>query len=380
MRNRAIVASLFLLAAFTGERLSAQTVRGRLVDGISRTAVSGALAELRDADGKLVQQVFSSSTGAFLFTPPANQTYQLRVAAIGFARHANVTVTLASEPVVVADIMLTPVVVTLPELRALSGKRACGKSELNPETFGGLLESANTSLRVMDATLRSAQLGFQIQRVHRVSSKTTGKDSTVSADTIMSSIHDWPVRSLSLDSLRAVGFQRRGTEEEGYGYHYYGPDIEVLFSDWFLDNHCFTLDKGRSKGDTVVIRFDPHGKSKNVDISGELVLDRESLTLRRLTYTHRDLLDGIPDRSAGGEMHFAERSEGLWVPVDWAIWAPFTRMSRSISRPVMMAPGQRGSSGASRVQMAAMPQPTVQVVGRNEQRGRLVRIVPIGGS
>jgi len=215
--------------------------------------------------------------------------------------------------------------------------------------------------------------------VHTITVK-TAKDSSRSSDTAKSSLRSWPVRSLSLDSLRAVGFQRPGTEAEGFGHHYYGPDMEVLFSDWFLDNHCFALDKDRSKGDTVFIKFDPAGKQKLVDLSGELVLDRASLTMRRLTYTHRNLPDGLPDRSAGGEMRFAEKSEGLWVPVEWAIWAPVTRAQRQISRPtvIVMAPGQRTGRGA------VMSEPSqsllIQVVGRDESRGRLTRIVPVGGS
>ena len=388
MSTRTIFAAIGTLSALAAAPLPAQTIRGRLVDAANHAAVAGALTELRDLQGKVLQQAFTSPTGAFVFVAPPNQKYQVRIAAIGFARHGAVGVTLGTDAVVIPDIVLTAVVVSLPELRAMSGKSACGRSELTPETFGGLLESAHTSLQMMDATLRSAQLGFEIQTVRRISVK-TAKDSSVSADTISGTLHDWPVRSLSLDSLQAFGFQRPKTPEEGAGRHYYGPDMQVLFSDWFLDNHCFTLDKNRSKGDTVIIRFDPAGKQKNVDISGDMVLDRASLTMRRLSYTLRNLPDGLPDRSAGGEMEFAERSEGLWVPVSWAIWAPYTQSHRQISRPttIVMAPGQRGGMTGGRGMGSSMPlppspppPPLVQVVGRDESRGRLVRIVPLGGS
>ena len=386
MRTRTIVAIAYALVALAAPPLDGQAIRGRLVDTTSNAPVSGALAELRDAQGKLVQQVFTSPSGVFLFVAPASQRYQIRVAAIGFARHAAVWVTLGAGPVVLPDIVLTAVIVSLPDLRAMTGKRACGKSELTPETFGGLLESAHTSLEMMDATLRSAQLGFEIQTVRRMAVRKTSEDSSVSADTVSGTLHDWPVRSLSLDSLQAFGFQRARTPEEGSGHFYYGPDMQVLFSDWFLDTHCFTLDKKLTTGDTVFIRFDPTGKQRHVDISGVLVLDRVSLTMRRLTYTLRNLPDGLPDRAAGGEMRFAERSEGLWVPVEWAIWAPITKSMRQISRPTMivMTPGSRGGmSGGRGMGRAFTPPPPppllVQVVGREESRGRLTRIVPLGG-
>jgi hypothetical protein len=154
--------------------------------------------------------------------------------------------------------------------------------------------------------------------------------------------------------------------------------MQVMFSDWFLDSHCFTIDRKLSVGDTVVIRFDPAGKPKHVDVSGNLVLDRASLTLRRFNYAFRNTPDGVPDRSAGGDMFFAELSPGLWVPTDWAIWAPLTKVERAIFRPgvVVVSRGVRGAmiSGAS-----PPIQPIVQVVGRKEQRGHVTRVVPAGG-
>ena len=389
MRNRLIFIVTVLIAGVASRPLGAQiTVRGRLVDGVAKSPVIGALAELRDQQANVIAQTFTSPTGAFLFAVPGNKKYVLRIAAIGYGRHAPIEIPVGTETVVVPDVVLTPVVVTLPELHAMSGKRACGKSEVNPETFGGLLESARTSLQVMDATLRSGSVAFEMQVIHKLAVKTS-TDSSISADTVGGVLHEWPVKSLSIDSLQELGFQRPKTPEEGFGHHYYGPDMQVLVSDWFLDTHCFALDKDRSKGDTVVIKFDPAGKNKNTDVSGTLVLDRSSLTMRRLTFELRDLPDGVPDRSAGGEMRFAEKSPGLWVPIEWAIWAPITKSARTISRPVLTtnSPGQRvvvaggrGSMMGGSSNLPPPPPPLVQVVGRDERRGRLTRMVPLGGS
>jgi hypothetical protein len=378
---RTMATMVFALGMVLAGSAGAQTIRGRLVDSLTHAPVPSALAELRDLQGKLVTQTFTSPSGTFVLVGQANTKYQVRIAAIGFAKHTPINVTAGADPVLLPDIALTQVVITLPELHALAGKRACGSSQLNAETFGGLLESAHTSLQMMDATLRSAQLGFEIQTVDRIAVK-TDKDSSISADTVTGTLRDWPVRSLSLDSLKALGFQRPKTPEEGSGRHYYGPDMQVLFSDWFLDGHCFTLDKDRSKGDTVVIKFDPAGKPKNVDISGEMILDRASLTMRRLTYVHRNIPDGVPDRSAGGEMRFAEKSEGLWLPVEWAVWAPITKANRQISRPMttVIAPGQRGAPARTMSSgPVSAPPPLIQIVGRDEARGRLLRVVPLGG-
>lgn len=397
MRIAPIVACLAGLALGPGAALGAQAtdapvIQGRVIDAVNRTPIAGALAELQDGQGALVRQTFTSPSGAFRFVVPAGQHYQLRIAAIGFARHAPVDVAVGTGPAVVPDILLTAIAVSLPDLRAMSSRRACGKSQLNPETFGGLLESAQTSLEMMDATLKSAQLGFQTTIIHSLTVR-HAQDSTVSADTSAADLHAWPVRALSVDSLKVFGFRRAKTPEEGSGYFYYGPDMQVLFSDWFLDGHCFSLDKDRSTGDTVIIRFDPAGHPKNTDVSGELVLDRATLTVRRLDFELRNLPDGLPDRSAGGEIRFAERAEGLWVPVAWSIWAPITKSQRLLYRPTFVTSpsrpgsgvrgtGNRGAGAASPPAgvPGSAPPPLVQVVGRDEVRGSLVRIVPLGGA
>lgn len=359
--------------------IAAQGVRGEVIDTVRHTPIVGALVELRSADGGTALQMFTSASGAFVFSTTPSQHYRLRVAAIGYARHPLIDVAASADVIRLTDVVLTPIAVTLPELHAMAGKRACGKSEVTPETFGGLLDGAQTALQVMHATMDSRQMAFEVQLIHTITMRKV-RDSSTSADTSRASVHEWPVRSLSLDSLRLVGFARNGTPAEGGGQFFYGPDLEVLFSDWFLEGHCFTLDKKRSRNDTVVIRFDPAGKSQLVDVRGELVLDRTTLTLERLTYAHRNLPAGIPDGAAGGTMRFRLISDGLWVPSDWAIWAPIVRAARVISRPTTIYVMGRG--GRTVAQMAPpQPQaPVIQVVGRDERRGRLTRVLSAPGS
>jgi hypothetical protein len=378
MQNRAAVAATLLLCLLAAMPLRAQAVRGRVVDGIQHTPIAGALVELHDADG-VVLQMFTSASGGFVFAVTPSRRYQVRVAAIGYARHTMIDVPAATETVSVSDIVLTPIAVSLPELHAMAGKRACGKSEITPETFGGLLDGAQTALQVMHATLQSSQVAFEVQLIHTITTR-RARDSSMSADTNSASVHQWPVRSLSADSLQLVGFARNGTPAEGGGEFFYGPDLEVLFSDWFLESHCFTLDKKLTRGDTVVIRFDPAGKSKHVDVSGQLVLDRSTLTLQRLTYAHRYLPEGIPEGAAGGAMRFAQLSAGFWVPADWSIWAPIIRATRVISRPMPIYMQGRGGRPVMVTPSSPLPMPLIQIVGRDERSGRLTRVVPNPGS
>ncbi|HEY3933032.1 MAG TPA: carboxypeptidase-like regulatory domain-containing protein [Gemmatimonadales bacterium] len=381
-----IIRKRFLAALLTGvvvlvRPVRAQTIRGRILDSVSQASISGALVELRDATDTPLRQVFSGATGGWEFLVDSGQRVQVRIAAIGYARHAPITIDVKPGLTVIPTIILAPIVVSLPELHAMGGKRSCGKSELTPETFGGLFDGAHSALQVMDATMRSGHLAFNVEVVHSIVMKKQ-RDSSVSADTSAESLRAWPVQSIPADLLVQIGFERPASTAEGGGELYFGPDLQVLFSDWFLDTHCFTLDKGNGHGDSVFIRFDPLGKPKHVDLSGTLVLDRATLTLRGLSYVHRNLPDGVPEKSAGGEMHFGEPSPGLWVPVDWAIWAPITKTSRTISRPIIISSGPSGRGGfAPRVTSIPSQSSTlVQVVGREEKHGRLVRILPVPGS
>ncbi len=367
---------LVTLIGVVPQVLVAQVIRGHTTDSVTHRGISGALVELRDSAGTILQQAFTGPVGEFGFLATAGQRYWLTMAAIGYARHARVLVPDSRMADTAIAILLAPAVVTLPELDALAGKSACGASHLNAETFGGLLDGARTSLQLMDATLKSHQLAFQTRTVHSVVLGHS-RDSVVHADTSSDRLEEWPIRSVSLDSLKRWGFQRPMTAREGTGLIWYGPDLEVLFSDWFLDTHCFTLDRKRTTGDTVSIRFAPAGHARNVDLMGELVIDRSTLTLVRLTYAHLHIPDGVPDGAAGGEMAFAEISPGLWVPVEWSIWAPITRTVRQISQPTIMVYGRRGAV-MSGPPMRSMSVGGVTVVGRDVVHGEMLRVLPVG--
>jgi hypothetical protein len=379
MRYRATSVLAPFLCLLAARAVAAQAIRGRVIDSVRQTPIAGALVELRAPEGAVVMQMFTSASGGFGFVTAASPRYQLRIAAIGYARHPLIDAPASADGVNLADIVLTPIAVSLPELHAMAGRRACGKSEVTPETFGGLLDGAQTALQVMHATMQSRQVAFEVQLVHTITVRRV-RDSSMSADTSRASVHEWPVRSLASDSLQLVGFARDGTPAEGGGEIFYGPDLEVLFSDWFLESHCFTLDKKRSRDDTLVIRFDPARKSKLVDVSGELVLDRTTFTLQRMTYAHRNLPNGIPDGTAGGAMHFRQLSAGFWVPSDWSIWAPIVRASRVISRPTTIYVQGRGGQTFAQQQPPQPPTLLIQVVGRDEKSGRLTRVLPAPGS
>jgi Carboxypeptidase regulatory-like domain len=350
--------------------LHAQSILGRLVDSTSGTGVSGALVELHDVTGAIVRHTVTSISGQFLLGTPGPGRYQLHVAAIGYGRHELIPVPVDTADVTVPDIRMSGVVITLRDLVALGGKRQCGTSGVDNATFSRLLDGAEQALQVMEGTVESNDVAFDVDIINR---RITGRNQADTlADTTHSAMHNWPVQSIAPDSLRKVGFARPMTSKEGTGWIYYGPDLRVLFSDWFLAGHCFTLAHAAQGDSTLHLRFEPVHHTRNVDIMGEMVLDRQTLALESLSFKHIYFPFGALDGASGGELQFLHVAAGVWLPVRWTLWAPIAVEHRLIARP--MIGGNTITTGSLAPMNANGRLTGVTVLGRVETHGELVRV------
>lgn len=267
--------------------------------------------------------VLTSASGAFQIVAPSPGRYQYRVAAIGFQPRPPALIDVPADGLVLPDIVLATTLLRLPDLVAVGRGRFCGKSGLADDTFSQLLESAHSALQIMETTIESRQVAFQVAVIN--TSTLYGAIMNVEvADTFVQPLTRWPVQSIAPDTLRLVGFGRLLEPGVEATREYYGPDARVLFSDWFLDSHCFTVDKPKKKGptDSLYLRFAPSRKSKLIDVSGELVLDARNLALLQFSFRLTNLPNWMPDEAAGGYMEFSRLDSGLWMTRTWAIWAP----------------------------------------------------------
>jgi Carboxypeptidase regulatory-like domain len=316
------VAGAVALALLLAGPLAAQQLRGRIVDAHTGAGINAALAELRDSAGRSLGITLASPSGGFVLTAPVPGWYFLRVAAIGYARRPLQPVQVPVGGVTVAPVALEPTVLRLRDLLAIAHNTYCGKRSLSDEVFGRLLESARNALDIIDATIASHQYVFLTRMIHSRTTFGLALD-TQRADTTWELLTQWPVESIDPDTLRAVGFERSVVRDGARFVEFYGPDPRVLFSGWFLDDHCFKLGKvSRGGQDTLRITFTPARKAKRVDISGELVLDAHNLALLALQYTHENLPKWMKKHSAGGTMTFLPQASGLWITTRWALWGP----------------------------------------------------------
>lgn len=303
------------LALIAPALLPAQVLRGRVIEA-GGAPVPRALVELRLPDGSVPARTRSGASGAYAIVAPGPGAYRLRVVAIGYSPHLSEAFALATNTVH-PDVTMARVAVTLADIEVLERSR-CGSGG-GGAVLARLLDAARTSLDVMQATV-TADSGFAV-RVVRRTALATRRDSLITADTSAAQVTRWPIESVDPDSIRKVGFMVEGPVEGGTGYHWFGPDVRVLFAEWFLADHCYHL-AGSAADGILTVRFEPTGSRRRVDIAGTLELDATTLALHRLTFEHRNLPAPLRAGAAGGEIRFAERGDGVWLPVEWRIRAP----------------------------------------------------------
>jgi hypothetical protein len=134
-----------------------------------------------------------------------------------------------------------------------------------------------------------------------------------------------PWQSMTADSLRKVGYVV--TERDGWMI-YHAPDIDVLLSDLFLEDHCFRLAPS-SDPERIGIAFEPiQARRRTPEIRGTLWVDRRSSELRRMEFRYANI---ARERAqyAGGTSEFVRMANGAWVISQWEIRMPLLERRRT---------------------------------------------------
>lgn len=329
-----LLALVLLMAA----PLPAQLVRGRVTIAATGTPLGGALVALADSAGTVVARSLSSPSGQYAVFAPRVGRWDLRVAAIGYAPERRTGIEVGAVATMV-DVALAERAFELPEILATGEAGKCRVDPASGAVVERLLAEATTALGLVEATIATRRLEF-VTESWRVRLGTTPGDTIREANRSQARA-SWPIESADEELLHEGGFvQDAGTLAPAIGYTeysgptYYGPDLRVLAAPWFVGGHCFDL--AAVAGDSLIVRFDPRDESETVDLAGTLVLDRETLALRRLTFEYVGLPKWVPPGGAGGEVTFERLADGLWVTRSWRLRAPIEdrrRVPGAGSRP-----------------------------------------------
>ena len=293
-----------------------QTVRGAVIaDG---NPVGGIVVTLVDSTSREVGRALTDARGEYRLTAPKPGTYRLRTLRIGFQ-------SLVTEPTVLAagsDVTRQLAVSTLP--LALDTIRATGRNACNvvagdsTSLVAKLWDQARNALIATQLSLSNNLLyttAFNYHRMLDARSQRVGRQTHESR----SGFAKQPWTSLSADSLRRAGyvFTRRDSARV-----YNSPDLSVLLSDAFVEDHCFRISKA-SDDQRLGIDFEPTPARRDVsEIRGTLWLDRRTNELQALEHRYVNRVRSDEERIARAEMKFTRLQNGVWTVSGWSIHMP----------------------------------------------------------
>ena len=314
-RTSALSVLSLLVALLVPDAIGAQTLSGRIVERVTQTPLAGVLVQLIDSTGNATTQTLTNPQGAYRFAAPAPGLYSVRTLRIGYTPVTSAPMRVGSEDVEVPA-LVAGMAISLDTIRVV-GRNSCRNMGDAKATFA-IWEQARTALTTVALTGRSSVIGattvtFQ-QKLEPGSRRVVE-----SFARLRSGFTTQAWNSLPIDSLRKVGYAV--TDDQGWT-HYYAPDLDVLLSDEFLEDHCFRIAEERGAG-LVGIDFEPKRDRRGVvGIRGTIWLQRTTSELRRMEFRYTNVSPAEGRANTGGEMHFARMKNGTWLISRWQIRMP----------------------------------------------------------
>lgn len=342
MRHLLLLAALLTIPGAA----SAQAVRGVIIGRGDSVGVSGAVVLLLDASGGVAARALTNERGEFRLGAPQAGIYRIRAMRIGYRPVLTAAVQLADEQELVHPAIVAGTSVTLDTVRVV-GRNVCRVYGDSAVATYALWEQARTALTAADLTARAPTMGATIVTYERSTDPGSGRVRHQSAG-IRSGFTSRPWTTRNTDSLRTHGY----IETSPHGWvTYYAPDLDVLLSGSFLEDHCFRIARS-SSAQQVGLEFEPVEARKEMpEIRGIVWLDRKSAELRKMEFRYTNVLREQERHGAGGEMDFVRMKNGTWAISRWHI-----RMPVLIERP------------------ASEPSPVPGMPARPERRATEIRI------
>jgi hypothetical protein len=328
------VFSLALVVSVATQPLSAQTVSGRLVDGLAHVPIDRAFIVLLDETGYELERVLTDAQGHFSLAAPMAGTYQLRSERIGFRAGLSGQFVLAVDEDHALELLVDPVVVRLDTLTVSGDSKRCrvvGEQGLETAT---VWEEARKALTGVAWGESRQVFTYEIRYFNRIFEDNGRLNHEQSATIRRARV--MPFRNPDANQLHEVGYAiERGEIEDSS--EYYAPDAEVFFSEAFLQHHCFKLERDGDVEGLVGLAFEPTRGRDVPDVQGTLWLDEETAELRRLELQYTDLRSHLRRRHARAEVQFERLENGTWFVQRWLIHMPIVR----IERPSVGGPTRR---------------------------------------
>jgi Carboxypeptidase regulatory-like domain len=322
----AALLALLLVAFAVPSGLVAQGVRGVVVDEETTAPLPGVLVSVLDGAGSVVGQLLTDNAGRFTIATRARGSFRARAERIGLRTVTTEPFRLTSSDFAQIRIALGAEAVEVEGFVVDARVRQCRIDPTQAVRIQRWWDEVRKALTVSALVQREALARFRVQQFERDMS--ADLRSVASEETrLRIGFSSRPFVSAEPTFLSEGGFVQG---EEG-SREYYAPDAEVLISDIFLSEHCFSIVADDDRPGLVGLAFEPTRVRRVPDILGTLWVDTASAELRSLEYRYANL-DWLPANEAGGEVGFRYLPSGAWVVSDWFIRMPRVGVRRE-ARP-----------------------------------------------
>lgn len=320
--RRCVRAALFLIGLVGPARLArAQGINGTVTEADSRHPVSAALVQLIPGESdSILASTATTESGRFRFLGIPVARYRIRILRIGFrpwtseplvremGRASEVAFAIPAVPVVLSDI-------------TVEARTSCQSSPGDDDRLARVWDDARLALALLRTDNGVELLEFRSTLLRRMVDP--GGHLVSEYRQLAFGRGSWPIASQPAESLARLGFvQARDTIS---GPVYFGPDVNVFFSEAFIGTHCFRLVKG-DDSTLVGLGFEPAKGRKLPDIEGVLWVSRDRNRLQRLEYRYTSLWQWVPKGLAGGQLDFTFLPDGRPALTRWTIRAPVARI------------------------------------------------------
>jgi hypothetical protein len=328
--SRFILGLVFTVALGAGA--AGQSVRVATVERETGQPVAGVIVSLVKQDGTRAGAALTEADGrAVLRGAPG--TYVVRAERIGFEASSSAPLAVADQDVSVR-VELTPRRVHLSAV-VVRGKRQCGADAAHTLGTVAVWEEARKALLANTITKREAPSSLPVRTYTRLVDRRFRVETETSNARTSSGAFGF--RSASASELSDKGYVRR--VEDGT-YDFFGPDAELLLSDEFVRDHCFTVVRSpRGDSSVVGLSFAPSAGRRTTDIGGVLWLTHATAELRYIEFHYTGLPEELVSDSTGGRVEFGRLPTGRWIVRGWWIRTP--RMAVTGDRQIGTLSSQR---------------------------------------
>lgn len=313
------VMSWFCVVLATPWLLQAQTLRGAVTDGAG--PVAGVVLLVVDTGGHVVSRGISRQDGQYVITLSRTGTFRIRTLRLGYRPSVSGPVRLITGEDRTVDVAVSGIPARLERVVTTTSTQC---QHVRGDTAAlpfEVLDQIRTALYAIEVTARpnfSRALNVRMTEFERVLDPWSGSVVRQEAR-IRQGLTSSPWATLSADAVHDSGYAR--TSIAGVTT-YFAPDIAVLVSPEFIQDHCFRVARD-SGSPEISLQFEPtRSRRRLTEIRGSMHVDVASSALRRVEFEYVNAPQELEGVRAGGHLDFVRLASEAWLISGWSIRLP----------------------------------------------------------